>query len=540
MKKIISLLLVLVLLLASLVTLFSCNDEEEQGSESVSETVGETKETSVTLEETDEFEQNLFISAVPVDELDFQGEAINILSRNSVTHYREWGKDEVGDDVLDQAIQTRNELVASDLNVTVNVIRKDVANFADYLNQFNAFIYNDVYLGIHEYDVVSAFAYGAPNAEIRAYLANMNDKDVFPYFNFELPCWNQAMVDNIIVNDKLFCVAGDLNLSMFDKAMVIWCNKTLYNAQKTADDPDIQDLALSENGWCYADLYNWAQVSENVAGATYDCEKMYGFCCTGATMYDSFVPGWDLELVKTNNDGTHAFNIIGNQKVEDAQEALRSLLKQQGVFPMDEKIIGAKCGCGEGAMGHFAGGTIMFMLDVLYSSEENNLKMRGMDDEFCLLPVPKYEESQENYGTTSADNYNLLTVLDHYESDVPTKGELVSAYLQYATEKSYTDVRGMYFKKIVEPKFFGTNDTDGTVTKSIEIFNLVLDNIEFDVGIIYSPVLNDVGWLWRDNIRTGETLENAFKSNNNSGSGNQRTQEQYEEALAAFDAWMFT
>ena len=108
MKKIVSLLLVLVLLLTSLVALFSCNDEEEQGSESASETAGETKETSVTLEETDEYEQNLFISAVPVDELDFGGEEIVIMIRNDDKVKREWGK-ETPTDELDDAILTRNE-----------------------------------------------------------------------------------------------------------------------------------------------------------------------------------------------------------------------------------------------------------------------------------------------------------------------------------------------------------------------------------------------------------------------------------------------
>ena len=538
MKKILSLMLVLCLMLASLTMLFSCKDEEGEGSESVSETVGETKETSVTLEETNEYSENLFISAVPVDDLDFDGENIVILMRNSETHYREWGKDNPADD-LDEAISTRNEKVASDLNLTVTYDKKNTGSFADYLNQFNSFIYNDVYLGIHEYDVVAAFAYGAPNAEIRDYLANMNDKDTFPYFNFNLPCWNQAMVQNIIVNDKLFCVAGDLNLSMFDKAMVVWCNKTLYNSKKDAEDPDIQDLALSEDGWCYADLFRWAQYSEASGGTGDACTNTYGFAYGGATMFDSFVPGWQLELVIENNDGTHSFNIEGNEKAEDALEALRSLLDQTGNFPHTDNLVGPNCTCGDGLHKHFTNGTVMFYLSCLYNSETDNLLMRGMEDEYCLLPVPKYDEGQEEYGTTSADNYNLLTVLDHYNSEVPTKGELVSAYLQYSTEESYTDVRGMYFEKIIRGKYFGTNDEDGTVSKSIEIFNKVLNTITFDVGIIYSPVLRDVGWLWRDVVRTESTLAGAFTSNSNSGSGDLRTKEQYMEALASFDAWMF-
>ncbi|MBR2346606.1 MAG: hypothetical protein IKA68_03270, partial [Clostridia bacterium] len=136
------------------------------------------------------------------------------------------------------------------------------------------------------------------------------------------------------------------------------------------------------------------------------------------------------------------------------------------------------------------------------------------------------------YGTTSQDYYSLMTVLDHAESSIPTKGDAISAYLQLATEESYTSVRGYYFNRIVKPKYFGTDDSEGTVTNSIALFDIIIDNIEFDYWTIYSPQLNDVAWLWRDAVGTEDTgavtLESIFKSE----------EDLYKQMITETDAWL--
>ena len=112
--------------------------------------------------------------------------------------------------------------------------------------------------------------------------------------------------------------------------------------------------------------------------------------------------------------------------------------------------------------------------------------------------MPKYDAAQENYGTTSQDYFNVFSVLDHSNSSKPTKGEAISAALQLANEESYTSVRGYYFNRIIKPKFFGTDDSEGTVTKSIALFDIIVANIELDYFSLYSPMLANIDHLWRN------------------------------------------
>ena len=529
MKKVISLMLVLVMLLASLTMLFSCKDGEGEGSESVSETLAETKETSVTLEETNEYHENLFISAVPVDELDFDGEEIVIMIRNDAKVKMEWGKDTPVDE-LDEAILARNETVASNLNLTVTYTYHASSDAGLCYNTFKDLIQGDVKNDLHEYDIAANFGYYAGGVDFRDYTANLLDTDQFPYFDFRLPCWNQSVVKHSNINGQSLCCGGDLTLTMFNFAMVIWHNKDLYTQLRNDDDPaDIQDLVLAGE-WTAAEFYKWCNIYEN--SSTDDCDT-YGVYIQGeswCTQPTDAIPfAWDLDLMIQNSDGTHSYNVVGNDKAEEAIVLFRKMYGGQG----NGFLHTYKGNCKNG--GCFYAGNIVFQGDVLCWDENQSLKLRAIDFDYALLPWPMYDESQwdaENetgYYTTAQDCYTLLTVLDHYNSTIPTKGEAVSAYLQYSTEQSYTEVRGMYFEKIVRGKLLGTNDeSTGAVTKSRKIFDMIIDDLQFDYWALYSSSLGHIMHLFRYCAAQSEdTLENRYMT--------QKTT--YDDALLATEIW---
>ncbi len=516
MKKIIALVLVSCMLLFTLVACGGNNNETQPPVAN-----GTTSDLG-----TDEFEQSRFPSAVP-DKLDFEEEEILIYSRNGDNITREWYKENPGEDTLDQAIVHRNDTVSEKLNLTFKLeLDPGHSNWDQMVINYNQVIVNDVANG-HNYDMYAHQAYCAAYLDLRGCQANMMNKDIFPYFNFELPCWNAAIVDNA-VNNKLLYIAGDLNLSLFDSTVLIWHNKTLYDSEKTEDDPaDLQDLALAGK-WTYDQLYYWASLKKD-EGTGKACDNTYGVSDLPMHFYSAIPSAWGFELVKKNADGTYSYNILENTMAENALTDLRALSQSKGVA--------SSCNCDLGSVGHFAQGQYMFLTSVLYPGEDANTKIRDMTDKFCILPLPKMYEDQESYGTGASAGYNLVSVLNHPEDLI--KGDAISAFYQLSTELSYTDVRAVYIERIVKPRFFGVDDEDGTVTKSIDIFDIIASTTKFTIVDIYSASLRDIGWLWQDNVdRSDKTLADAFKSNENSGGG-LRTQEDYEKALASFNAFMW-
>ena len=489
-----------------------------------------------------------FTAVVPVDTLDFEGETLKILHRDALNVQREWYKDTTEDD-LDEVIAMRNEAVAETLNIDVQYEAMASSNYEDCLNTFTNAIKEDVDNDFHYYDIVANYAYAGANVAVRDYIANLADKEVFPYFEFSLPCWNQSIVNTTLINNQLYYITGDLNISTFDKSMVVFLNKTMYNQKKGADDPeDLQDLALEgynsvlkqgqAGGFTYDDLYRWSTVVEETNdNSGYQHDDFHAISAGfGSIPLDAFPYAWDLEYISTEADGSHSYNIVGNKKIEDAIIKAQNLLDGSISAGVSNDDNTANCSLGgySEPIAHFAADKSIFALHLLYLNEEDNTTLREMESEFGLLPMPKYDTDQINYGTTSHDSYTLMTVVDHSHSSTPIKGEMISAYLQYSAEESYTHVRFHYINRIIKPKYFGTDDTNDALTKSLEIFNIIADNIEFNFTSIYSPQLGGVlAQCWRD-VVTGDhdcnatTAKDAYESN----------QTMYDELLEEVDIWL--
>ena len=515
-KKILALLLALVFVSTALIGCTKDKTNDDQQDE------GNKGQQNNAEKETNEYGEESFTTVVPVEDLDFGGVELTILVRDNKISSREWHKDSPEDE-LDEAVAVRNEAINQTLNLKTAYEMVPDASYDTFAANFNSMITDDIMSDMHYYDIAANFAYAGAYPTVRDYAANLNDKEAFPFFDFSLPCWNQAIVQNTTINGRLHYVAGDINLSMFDAAMVIGYNKTLYDAKKEDTDPEnIQTHALA-GLWTYQDLYVWASRLHEDSNGTQgkDPDDTYGLSIAHSDRgnpnpHDAIPYAWDLEFVLTNNDNTHSFNIIGNTKAEDALTKFRNLIDAEGARQ-------------NGSVNNFAAGHYVFWTGAIYPNEDANMTIREMEDKYGLLPWPKYDTTQENYGTTSQDYYTLMTVLDHADSSIPTKGREISAYLQLATEESYTSVRGYYFNRIIKPKYFGTDDSEGTVTNSIALFDIIVDNIEFEYWTIYSPQLNDVAWLWRDAVGVTGTLESIYKSE----------EELYKEKIADTDDWLF-
>ena len=518
-KKVIALVLALVFICTALIACTKDKTNDNQNNN------GNQNKPQNSEKQTNEYGEESFSTVVPSQDLDFGGEELTILVRDNVICSREWHKDSPEDE-LDEAVAMRNAAVEDTLNLKMEYEMVPDASYDTFAANFNGMITDDIVSDMHYYDIAANFAYAGAYPAVREFAADLNNKEVFQYFDFSLPCWNQAIVQNTTINGRLHYVSGDINLSMFDAAMVIWYNKTLYDAKKEDTDPEnIQTHALAGQ-WTYQDLYVWASRLYEDSNGTQgkDADDTYGLSISHSKRgnpnpHDAIPYAWDLEFVLTENDGTHSFNIVGNSKAEDALTKFRSLIYAEGARK-------------NGSVGNFAAGHYVFWTGAIYPSEDANMTIREMEDKYGLLPWPKYDAEQENYGTTSQDYYSLMTVLDHAESSIPTKGDEISAYLQLATEESYTSVRGYYFNRIIKPKYFGTDDSEGTVTNSIALFDIIVDNIEFDYWTIYSPQLNDVAWLWRDAVGTEDTgavtLESVFMSE----------EDLYKQMIEETDAWL--
>ena len=506
------------------------NGKEPDASESASGTNAPSN--GGHMKETDSYGQIKFESAVPANpEMEVQN--LVIAYRDDTRYSREWFSAEGATDELSTMITIRNDSINRKLGTN---IRYEVLGDAMYDNCIDVYrdeLVGDVMNGMHKYDIVATYSYAGANLEIRDCLANLADKNIFPYFDFSLPCWNQSIVKNTKVNNKLFYITGDLNLSTFDASIVTFVNKNLYNEMKQAGDPaDIQDVAL-QGKWDYEEMYKWSSryIDIDRNGAN-DCSDVHGISAAYLSIpLDAFPYAWDLEYAKEAG-GKHTYNITGNTKITNALTKVTNLLYEganQGVTNGDYASGCFLDGARSEPIIHFVNDRAVFVMHKLWATPEDSAAMGNMASEFGLLPVPKYDKAQANYGTTAHDSYTLMVVLNHVYGDKPTYGKTISAWLQLNYEISYTDVRGYYINRIVKPSYFGINDSSLTVAKSIKIFNTIADNVEFGFVSVYAPQLGNVlNTCWREAAMYGTTAEAQYETN----------KDLFDMNIASLDEWL--
>ncbi|MBO7303477.1 MAG: hypothetical protein J6U68_04765, partial [Clostridia bacterium] len=482
--------------------------------------------------ETDIYGQYKFESAVPKNP-EMESTDLVVAYRDDTRYSKEWFSADGATDDLSVVITIRNDTINKKIGTNITYQPLGDGMYETCRDEYEDALVNDVLNGTHKYDIVAAYAYAAALPTLRDSIANLADKSIFPYFDFSLPCWNKSIIKNAKVNGKLYYVTGDLNLSTFDASIVTFVNKTLYNEKKEVSDPaDIQDVAL-DGKWDYEEMYKWSTRTWDVdVNGTNDCSDVHGISAAYHSIpLDAFPYAWDLEFVKTTGN-THAYSIVGNAKITDAFTKISNLLNasvNEGVTNSDNASNCPLSDARSEPIIHFVNDRAVFVMHKLYATPEDHQAMITMSSEFGLMPMPKYDKSQANYGTTAHDSYTLMIVPNHTKSDKPTYGKTISAWLQLNTEVSYTSIRGYYINRIVKPGYFGVNDVSGTVTKSIKLFNNIADNIEFSFLYVYAPQLcGVVTTCWRDAVMAGYSAEAVYTSN----------QAAFDADLATLDQWL--
>ena len=412
--------------------------------------------------------------------LDFEGAQISILSLDRENIAREWYK-ATPEDELDEAVAIRNDVVEDTLNLVMSV--EFVPYTDEYVTTFTDKIRADVNSDLHEYDMSASLASATSSPLLRGYTANMLDERYFPYFEFTIPCWDQAFIEAATINEQLYYAVGTMNISMYEATSVMWYNHTLYENLRELTDPDsLQELAIM-GYWTYDELYKW--VSRSYTDDTEEDFTVLALDTTKKSTANALSKTFGLEFVAEKEDGTHFFDANTKPTVDELMLKLHSLTSASGTHA-------------DATLEDFASGKVLFYTGVLYENSASNAMLKEMKDFRGILPLPKYDENDDYFTTADVDSFSVVSIIDHSKSTQRTKGEEVSAFIQLTAEDSYTTVRGYYFNRIIKPKYFGTDDANGTVTKSIMIFDMLFqsNSLRFDLCDVYSAQLETVNSVW--------------------------------------------
>jgi ABC-type glycerol-3-phosphate transport system substrate-binding protein len=502
MKKarILSLFLALLMLLSVLV---ACGDKPEETTKGA--------ETTAKVEEEDP--RQLVKDTVPTD-VNYAGETVTFFVRNDTDIYKyEIACEELLNDTLYDAIHYRNIDVETRLGLKIKTIEQDGA-WGKH-TEWNNTLSTSVLTNTGDFDGCAFYlSTGSPLAKEGIYYNLMElTGETDGYLNFEKPWWNQTIVNELAVYGSLFFAGGSLTLSEISGGTCLFFNRDLFN-ERFPDERDATLYQLVRDGkWTVDKLAAYvAQVWDdlNSNGVIDDGDvvgtRNHAIDGTSAGQMDAWIVAMGLKLTETDIYGEPTLALFNNHTVP-AYEAVRS------VFGNNPGALLQKSGVVETAMEN---GNVLF-----YNRTFSfGATMRESTVNYGVLPIPKYDEDQEDYYTGFGNAASAVAICSNLDS---YRAAMTSAVLELLSAESYKQVIPVYYGTVLQGQY-SREQADA------EMYNIILDSFVFSFGFAYSTQsLGAVGNIFRD-------LGPTFDIQNHIDSNKETWERKLEELLIALDA----
>ncbi|MGM9652378.1 MAG: hypothetical protein ACI3XP_01940 [Eubacteriales bacterium] len=410
-------------------------------------------------------ERSDFKDNIPAD-LRFGGDTVNVYYRDTIEVYNVYGTDNAGDVVTD-AIWQRNLSVAERLNIEFNYIRSAASGTGDVAQS----IRSAAAAGLNEWDIILT----TNNTTVTNGMDNiMLELEKLPYLNLEQPYWWKDAMDNVsLTGDGYRYLVGDFMLLNFLRTGAFYYNKALY--ESVYGNPEEPYTLVLDGNWTYDEMLEKAQGAyhdTNGSGTT-DAGDTVGYAIgsTYEEQMSQFAEGFDICTYKRGDDGSVTID-MGNEHIFDVSTRLYEIAHQSCALIVDNNLSAAGL--------QFTEGNVLFLpgrFDRVIQEA-----FRDMEDDYGILPYPKYDAEQKEYISLCHSSSGCGCVLVTLPQN---RYELTGAVLEALGAETYRSVTGVFLETAMKMKY--SRDS-----KSGQVIDIILAGIRKDLIHEYSSYTSGI------------------------------------------------
>ncbi len=409
------------------------------------------------------------------------------------TSYNEAGVEALNGDIINDAIYERNAKVKEDLGITITV--RSYKSASEMLNSTLA--------GDHYADTVLLFG------EDIAPIVNQDlatDLLAVPTLDLSKDWWEQNAIEELTLGDHLFFAPGHISSFGQMGIFVTYFNKNMIE-QFNLDNP--YDL-VRDGTWTFDKMVEMCEVvSSDLDGdGTMGKNDRFGMASQGATdVYHILASG--ERITEKGSDGMPELTI----NTERAANVIEKLVP----FYRNKNLCMYASDFSSGYTNVFSQLLVpTFIADKMLFQHQwlcVALELRNMESDFGILPISKYDESQDGYYAPSTNSWSIFAVVPVTVPDLEFTGDVMNALGYYGREFVNT--------ALIETTITGKSLRD---TDTEEMLNLIYDSRINDLALFYN---------WGDVVTT---LNKFVSGNSTSFASTIATVE--EKANAAIDETM--
>lgn len=385
-------------------------------------------------------------------------------------------EEEDGEPVND-AVFRRNLVIKERFNIDIRML----SNLDE-----RATLRRAVQAGDDIYDAVIMFNNNVPGIVADNVLLNIAD---LIYIDTEKPWWDDAVNSLSIMNQNYF-LAGDI-LILDNKAT----NALLFNKRLMTDlGFDLPYDLVREGKWTMDVLYGFvSQASRDLNGdglldgRSTPHDDQFGFLTMNDALHAFLVGGGGALALKDENDipfmtVTAPRNIEIFERAMDFFNPLYTVNIQNMTVPYDNTY-----------HRNFEEGRTLFMWARMRVVE----MFRGMEDDFGIVPLPKFDEQQESYHSAVNNFTGVLLGVPLISSD-PDRTSIILEAL--AAESRYT-LQPAYYDIALTRKYARDEESE-------EMLDIIFSTRVYDIGAVYS--FGDIFLNYIMLARTGQRNLTSF------------------------------
>ncbi len=305
---------------------------------------------------------------------DFGGEVFHIVGQNTTARQNFWFEDLEGN-IVNDAIHERDRAVEERLNIKLEFTSHEDRQ------QAAAIIQRAVTAGDESYDlVITALSDGINTLTTAEMLYDLRE---MPHLTLDSVYWNKSMYNNMNFFGKQYFTTGPLSAQLYITPIVMIYNKRLAN------DIDLGNLyqIVLDGKWTVDKLSEMTKdySTDLNSDGKMDENDVWGLVIDG-TFGNALYTGAGLDTV-TRTDDAYTLAL-------DSAESIALIDKCSELFGDRNRVINDLDG-GKNYAKIFRDGRALFMDYTILGVTG----MRDMDDDFGIIPAPKYDEAQDTYYT---------------------------------------------------------------------------------------------------------------------------------------------
>ncbi|NLE12436.1 MAG: hypothetical protein GX628_02030 [Clostridiales bacterium] len=453
--KLTALLLLLALTVGAALT--ACGGDTSSGSSS---DTGEAAAETTVDEETSPFEPD----SLPSD-LNFDGATFTTMYR--AEEVDEYFMAEQSGDIVDDAVYRSNRNVEERLNVKL-AVKTQIGNPNDERAKFINTVTSTVLAGDDEFQAVGMLTYNMPTLVQNGVTLNLN---TLPHIDFDKPWWVSDLTTLGSIDDKLYIVSGDISLSLVKKTLCLFFNSDLCSSLGIDSPYD----SVLDGSWTKERMEadakkGYVDLNGNGEG---DFDDQYGYMVYDSNHFNMYIGAFDLMVTDVDSNG-YPVPAFGSEKVVNAVEYIVGLLwDNEGIGFNNLSDAGADLSKHEAVRNIFTSGRLLFISAEFFNSDF----YRDMEQEYGVLPAPKWDDKQDGYYTVARNVYSSFIVPITIQD-----AEMTGAVLEAIASENYRTLSPVYFESALKVKY--SRDL-----QSAQMYDLIKEGMKFNFGYTYHIIV---------------------------------------------------